>query len=338
MRFTEEKKKEIRSYLLEKIREQKPGLSKAVAEALGVNQATVHGYLNELADAGAIVRVRRGEYRLVRQQFDCTLDLEAGDFDDETEVYDRCLREHVRDFPKNVRDIWAYAFSEMMNNVIDHSGADTVRILVTQDCLDTEVTITDNGEGIFEHIRRYFRLPSAEDAILELFKGKLTTDAQHHSGEGIFFTSRLMDTFVIISGGKSFTHNRYDAGRVFDIPDFSQGTCVVMRLSNHSAKQPQEVFDRYSDVDGGFSRTHILLKNMFDASPVSRSQAKRVCSRLGQFREVVLDFEDVSWMGQGFAHQVFVVFRNEHPAVKLVPVHMNEAVEKMYRHVTAPGD
>ena len=46
-------------------------------------------------------------------------------------------------------------------------------------------------------------------------------------------------------------------------------------------------------------------------------------------------FDGISWMGQGFAHQIFVVFQNEHPDIRLIPKNMNADVEKMYRHVTA---
>lgn len=42
------------------------------------------------------------------------------------------------------------------------------------------------------------------DAILELSKGKLITDAENHAGEGIFFTSRVFDEFAVISGGLFF--------------------------------------------------------------------------------------------------------------------------------------
>lgn len=87
--------------------------------------------------------------------------------------------------------------------------------------------------------------------------------------------------------------------------------------------------------DDGFTKTTIPLNNIFSASPVSRSQAKKVCNRLDRFKEVILDFEGLNWMGQGFAHQIFVVFARENPEIRLVPVHMGEDVEKMYRHVTA---
>lgn len=93
------------------------------------------------------------------------------------------------------------------------------------------------------------------------------------------------------------------------------------------------MFDSFYDVDGGFTKTRIPLKNIFDAAPISRSQAKRICNRLEKFEGVELDFEDLEWMGQGFAHQIFVVFERTNPQIKIVPVNMNEAVEKMYNHV-----
>jgi hypothetical protein len=144
----------------------------------------------------------------------------------------------------------------------------------------------------------------------------------------------MMDEFFIISSGKVFTNNKYDNSKISDIAESNQtGTCVIMCLSNFSNKNPQEIFDMYADVDGGFTKTRLPLKNIFDTSPVSRSQAKRVCNRLENFEEVILDFEGISWMGQGFAHQLFAVFPKEHPDIRLVPVNMNEDVSKMYIHV-----
>ena len=61
-----------------------------------------------------------------------------------------------------------------------------------------------------------------------------------------------------------------------------------------------------------------------DAAPVSRSQAKSVCNRLGKFEEAILDFDGIEWMGQGFAHQIFVVFQNAHPEISIVPLYIEK--------------
>lgn len=334
MKFNEEKKKSIILYLLEKMHHEDEEISKTVSQAFSVNQNTIHTYINELIEKNIIKRVCRGKYELIKQDYYYKLKRSEGDLDTDTYAFDQCLQPHIGDLSENIRSIWNYSFSEMINNVMDHSFAENVSVVVEQDYLNTDVLIADDGVGIFEKIKEYFGFSSLDAAICELFKGKLTTDSKNHSGEGIFFTSKMMDEFFIVSSGKIFTNNKYDSSRVMDIAAQNiKGTCVVMSLSNFSQKTPQEIFDLYANVDGGFIKTKIPLKSIFDASPVSRSQAKRVCNRLENFQEVIIDFEDLQWMGQGFAHQLFVVFAKEHPDIRLLPVNMNEDITKIYNHV-----
>lgn len=336
MRFKEDQKKAIQFYILEKISQKSEAVSKTVAETFGINQNTVHTYINELAEQEIIRRVKRGQYELKTEKFYYDLSREMGELDSDIAVYEDCMFPYVKKLGRNIQDIWGYAFSEMINNAIDHSGSENVHVMVMQDYLNTTVGIVDEGVGIFEKIKEHFGFSSLDEAICELMKGKLTTDPENHSGEGIFFSSKMMDSFFILSDGKIFTNSNYDDGKVTDLAGKRKsGTGVVMSLSNFSSKIPQEVFDFYTDSNGGFVKTTISLKNIFSASPVSRSQAKRVCNRLDKFKEVILDFEEIHWMGQGFAHQIFAVFARENPEIKLVPVHMEEDVEKMYRHVTA---
>lgn len=335
MKFNEEKKKTIISYLLEKIDKGDTGITKTVSEVFSVNQNTIHTYINQLVEDQIIERVKRGQYKLVDRSYSYQLNRRAGDLDSDTYAFNNFLRQHIKDFPANVRAIWEYAFSEMINNVMDHSQTEIADITITQNYLNTTVAILDHGIGIFEKIRNHFGYDTLDDAICELFKGKLTTDSKNHSGEGIFFSSKMMDNFLIISSQRIFTNNKYDDSEIFDLESKNfPGTCVIMKLSNFTHRTPQEVFDAYADVDGGFTKTTIPLKNLFDAAPVSRSQAKRVCHRLERFEEVTLDFNGLEWMGQGFAHQLFVVFKQDHPDIKLIPINMNDNVTKMFTHVT----
>src|SRR5947209_20427619 len=88
----------------------------------------------------------------------------------------------------------------MINNVIDHSRSDTCTIVVHLNVHRVLLDIVDYGVGIFEHIRESCNLPDPRLALLELSKGKLTTDPDKHSGEGVFFTSRMFDDFSLLSG------------------------------------------------------------------------------------------------------------------------------------------
>ena len=143
----------------------------------------------------------------------------------------------------------------------------------------------------------------------------------------------MMDSFYILSGETVFTTTKYETDSITR-PAFSEkGTCVSMTLSNYTNRTAVEVFDRYAGNDGDFSRTGIPIRNVFVKAPISRSQAKRLCNRLDQFREIELDFHGVEWMGQGFAHQLFVIYAEDHPDISLVPLNMSPEVQRMYRHV-----
>lgn len=333
MRYTNEKKQTIILYILEKIAAKTPSLSKVVSETFNISANTVHTYLKELLADNMITKAKRGEYALVTTESDYAFARSEGGLESDTMAYELCLRDKIAHLPENIQHIWSYALSEMVNNVIDHSAAEVMTLRILQSHLDTTVILADNGIGIFEKIKAHFSLPSLDEAICELFKGKLTTDSANHSGEGIFFTSKMMDTFLICSSGRIFTTSKYENDHILDLNEQTKGTCIFMSLSNFTQRTAREIFDLYSDTDGAFTTTRIPLKNIFDAAPVSRSQAKRICNRLEQFEEVILDFDGISWMGQGFAHQLFVVFQKAHPTLSIVARNMCESVESMYNHV-----
>ncbi len=334
MKFSEEKKNSILSYILEQIAGGVADVSKTVSEKCQISRNTVNEYLKELADGQRIRKIKRNEYELVSETASYCLCRSEGEIKSETSIYVKCLEHHLENCTKQAKRIWDYGFSEMVNNVIDHSEAEKLEITVVKNCINTTVVLSDNGVGIFKKIKEHFALESIEEACCELFKGRLTTDDKNHSGEGIFFTSRMMDLFFIISDGKVFSIDKYDRDLTmdFELPE-QVGTTVFMRLSNNSHREIASVFNQYAGVDDGFTKTEIPMKNIFDSAPVSRSQAKRICNRLEKFKEVVLDFSEIEWMGQAFAHQIFFVFQNEHPEIKFIPVNMSEDVAAIYNHV-----
>jgi predicted transcriptional regulator/anti-sigma regulatory factor (Ser/Thr protein kinase) len=333
MKYSNDKKQAIILYLLEKIESGAQGISKIVAETFNISTNTVHIYLNELIKNEIIEKQQRGKYQLVNKITEYTFIRSKGELTSDTLPYDICLEEKIKHLSDNVQRIWLYGLSEMVNNVIDHSTAEKMKLIVIQNYLKTSVLLIDDGIGIFKKIKDHFNLSNLDEAICELFKGKLTTDETNHSGEGIFFTSKLMDSFFILSDGKIFTTSKFEDDNIIDMKTALNGTCVFMSLSNFTNKTTKEIFDQYSDDDGGFVTTKIPLKHIFDTAPVSRSQAKRICNRLEKFSEAILDFDGIEWMGQGFAHQIFVVFHNAHPNITLLPQNMNDSVASMYNHV-----
>ena len=141
MKFSEEKKKTIVMYLLEKIDANTEGLSRYAAATLGISPNTVHSYLQELLRDGVIERKRRDAYRLVTEESRYTFLRSRGELDSDTYAYDVCLRDKLAHCAENVKHIWSYAFSEMTNNVMDHSAAERLDVYVKQSYLSTLVVL-----------------------------------------------------------------------------------------------------------------------------------------------------------------------------------------------------
>lgn len=241
----------------------------------------------------------------------------------------------IKNLSENVRSIFTYAFSEMFNNAIEHSRS--VRIGIEVSVLKKELSfiVNDSGIGVFRNVMKQRRLRSELEAIQDLLKGKITTMPQSHTGEGIFFTSRSADTFIIDSFGyQLIVNNNIPDVFVRQTKKIKRGTRVVFKIAIDSKRHLAEVFKKYSDLpdqgDYGFDKTEIRVKlYTIGGVHVSRSQARRVLTGLEKFKVVTFDFDKVPMVGQAFADEIFRVFHQKYPDIKLEAVNMTEGVNFM---------
>lgn len=333
----------VRRFLIEHISAHPSDIVRVVIEKFGCTRQAVHKHMQRLVSEGAVVvsgQTRNKRYELAPLvRWDKPYELRAGLAEDA--VWRTDVAPLLGKLPENVLNIWHYGFTEMFNNVIDHSDARHVTISLSKTAAGTTIDIYDDGVGIFKKIQRALGLVDERHAVLELAKGKFTTDPANHSGEGIFFSSRMFDRFVIASGEVYFSHE-FDEKEdwILHASSASGGTLVRMSLHNHTARTLKKVFDKFtSDEDYGFTKTVVPVKLMRygDDNLVSRSQAKRLLSRFDRFKVVVLDFSDVASVGQAFADEVFRVFRGKHPEVEIVPLHTSSEVKRMISRAEAVG-
>jgi uncharacterized protein DUF4325 len=329
---------DIRRFILEHVEKHPNDVSKLACEHFKITRQAVNKHLRRLIYEKSLTETgetRKRTYKLAalvesRKIYTISPELE------EHVVWDQDISPVLQPLPENVMDIWHYGFTEMLNNAKDHSGGTMILVKVAKTAVTTNVMIADNGIGIFKKIQEAFNLPDQRYAILELAKGKLTTDPSRHTGEGVFFSSRMFDRFSIGADKTYYGH------RLADDSDWimdwgNAGTTVFMELSNHTARKPKKVFDLYAspDEDYGFNKTvvPVNLAQYGNDKLISRSQAKRVVSRLELFKTIVFDFTGVPSIGQAFADEIFRVFANEHPTISVLSIHANSEVQRMIARV-----
>jgi len=337
--MVENQAEEIRTYLMDKIPVHPKNIVAKAAKAFACSRTTVHRHLNRLLHDGQIIKsgtTRQIQYFLKTEKNKEVI-VSLKNKVEEHKVWQENFQKDFEALPKNVRDICEYGFLEILNNAIDHSEGTEVKIYSEWTSKSIELMIGDNGIGIFNKIKKALDLKDQRESVLHLSKGKFTTDKENHTGEGIFFTSRVFDNFRILSKGLSYIRDNenkdwfLDSSRAIVIA----GTGVKMTINLDSKRRLQNVFSEYveenSDGIPKFDKTNIIvrLSKIGDECYISRSQARRIILGMEKFKYVILDFSDIPTVGQAFVDEVFRVFKTKYTGTKIEYKNANDNVKFM---------
>jgi DNA-binding transcriptional ArsR family regulator len=309
-------------------------------EQSGLTRQAIQYHLRKLVEDGELEPVGAGRGRRYRRALLVETTLETKSLQ-EDRVWKQ-LRSSVSALEQlnlNAERISNFAFTEMLNNAIDHSESEVVRITLANRHDSFVFGVKDWGVGAFEHVRRQASLEDHIAAIQEISKGKMTTDPERHSGQGIFFTSKAVDLFSIASNGWRWVVDNLRQDETIGGSQVRRGTVVDFEINRDTERLMSQVFDEYSNAETlafDKSRTTVSLFE-FDVPFVSRPEAKRLARNLDRFREVVVDFKDLKEVGQGFADELFRVWASNNPNTKLIPVNMNDPVKLMVQRALAGG-
>jgi len=335
--------------ILEFIKQQGKVTAREITQNIGVSRQYVNLVVSELITEGEMVKIGSTRYAFYVSKAYMTKYSEVIPNVFKKQYINKSLEEHkvfleiedrlpqLKKLPESVRSIFAFAFSEMFNNAIEHSKS---KIISTEVALRNNMLsfiVNDAGVGVFRNIMKKKKLKSETEAIQDLLKGKTTTMPKSHSGEGIFFTSRTGDMFILDSFGRVLLVDNLKQDFVISTGSaFKRGTRVTFKINANSNRHLSDVFKKYTnhgkDSDYGFDKTEIRVKLYTSGGvSVSRSQARRILEGLDKFKVIIFDYENVPLVGQAFADEIYRVFREQHPDIRLENENMGEGVEFMIK-------
>jgi anti-sigma regulatory factor (Ser/Thr protein kinase) len=320
---------EVRDFIVNHVTDNPKGIATFTAEHFGISRPAAHKHIKKLIRDNILVYDRRG-YSLKSEDF--TYKYKIAENLSEDTVWETDIKKHFQNVVENIKRILVYGFMEIFNNAIEHSKGRNISIEIKQNKFFCELWIVDDGIGIFANIQDKFNLLDKQDALLELTKGKRTTEKSRHSGQGIFFTSKMFDYFMIYSDGIYFIVVDGENKIATEIPKnikIDAGTLVSMRLLNSTTRTSKEIFDKFSKQESEFDRTIVPIKMAKDDDLVSRSQARRILNGLELFSEVGLDFKSIQYIGQAFADEIFRVFPAMNPNTNILEINANADVQSM---------
>lgn len=318
--------------------------SSDIAKKLQVSKVTVLRYLSDLEENGEAVKFISGPRTWYMSKDSKELLIKKGlsfwKIYQNKELEEQTALDEIEKYFLNkirlsdqAKSIFGFSFAEMMNNAIEHSKSKRIRVEVFTQGKTILCLIQDYGIGVFANIRTKNNLPSEIEAAREVLKGKITTEEKNHTGQGIFFTSRMTDSFVLKSHKNAILvkNDKKSTISIENLKKHIKGTSVVFTINQKTHRHTSTIFSKYAEAEvGGFNTTEIHIKLYTKADYlVSRSQARRITSNLEKFSKVILDFSEVKNIGQGFSDEIFRVFKNKHPYIELSPINMSHDVKFM---------
>ncbi len=326
----------LQNYILHHLKQHPHDLVAMTAKGCQVTRTTVHRHLQHLIKAGTIIKMGQTKqiaYYLTTEK-NKKVQLKISDAFDEYDIFTQHFAYDFAKLPKNVEGILAYFVTEILNNAKDHSLGREVQISTLWDKKDITITIADDGIGIFEKLKKFFHLVDIREGPLELSKGKVTTDPRHHTGEGIFFSSKAADELTIAANNLIFYINNIEKDWGLYTHKTSPGTTLIFKLNQQTTKSLVNIFKCFQNNDTlAFEKTkiHVDLAKLLGEKLISRSQAKRIVRNLDKFTHITLDFKKVDSVGQGFVDEIFRVYQSQYPEKKIVYINANADVEFMIK-------
>ena len=329
----------VRRYILNNLTQHQKDIVKAAVRKFGLSRQAVLRHMKVLILDGKIEAhgKTRDRYYVLKPLVDDLFEFDIAASLNEDVIGRQYIYPHLRNCSKNVRQICEYGFSQIMNNVIVHSRAKSckIRLLINEQSINLKIR-DDGEEGILSRVASGYKLDDLRCAALELTKGKISTDFEHHTGEGIFFVSRLFDSVIIRSNGLDLFQTDGQWGIQKNDKQI-YGSSVSMHIRGSAKQTIEGVMARFSTASNGslFDKTEVPVNILRVGSEtlMSRAQAQRLLRGLNDFHEVTLDFSHVGIIGQPFADEIFRVFSHEDGDVEFNTINASPEVENMIARV-----
>ena len=332
----------VRNYIINNLSSHKKDIIRMVVRKFGLSRQAALRHMYILITDGKVTATGRTKDRsyqlksLEEKSFSFSITPELK----EDQIFHEKISIYLDNLAPEIREICEYGFSQIMNNIISHSKGETCQIYILRNVGKFSFRIVDDGVGVLSKVAKHFSLENERHAVLELSKGKITTDPSHHTGDGLFFVSRLFDRFILESSGLAWKHNLKNGKWSVTPVNRKKGTSVFLEINTLSNKSLKNMMKEYS-ANGRmiFNRTCIpvLLSKLDSEHLFSRSQAKRLTQNLDGYKNICFDFTGLDMVSHSFADEVFRVYQKEKPHQKLEWKNSNIELEELFTDIQKNG-
>jgi len=324
----------IKEFILHNLSQHKKDIILAAITHFGISRQAVLKHMHALIKDNIVVaegKTRDRTYHLRPQvNFNSTLQLNSEFLP--YEIVNEKFLVHLKSLPKNIYGICEYSLEALLNNIVDHAEASNMyfKLFLTLD--DLHIIIRDNGNGLFEKIKSKLNLRNIQSAVLEIGKGKVTTDPESHSGYELYTVIHLFDKVKIDANGISLTYEKENNLWGIEISEQKKGTRIHLQINPESKRTCEQTFLRIFNNNNRVSIPINLLKRPGNNSVNSRLQANCIFNNIDNINEIEFDFNNINLIGPAFADELVRKTKLKNKTASIKWINCNETIDLLMKH------
>ena len=319
---------QIQNFILENLSEHQRDIIKAAISKFGVSRQAVLKHMNNLIREKRVVAHGKTKDRYYELEpllnYTKLVDITQGFKVDP--LLHTIIISSLSSLPRNIGEICEYALSVLLHNVMDHALAThlSIKLFSTRD--ETHVVVTDNGVGIFHHIRDGMGLDGKMISAIELAKGSQSYDTRRHAGDDLQAVMMLFDGITIDSAEISLRYEKKIDRWSLQESLQARGTKIHLEIATNSSTTCKGIFTKLFSEEKSVVRIPVNLARTNGELLTSKDQAHKLVHNIEFSKEVEFDFTGIDVIGPTFAHELVWSAREKNESIDIEWINAAETV------------
>ena len=329
---------QVKKFLLDNLSKHQKDIIQAAIRRFGISRQAVHKHMNYLINDKKVAAHgnTKGRYYELMPTVNFNKTINIGSMQTGDDIIKKFIEPNIRILSENIFEIFHFSTQALINNIFDHANASKILFKIYITHKDAHFIISDNGIGIFDHLRSGLNLFDEHLAALELAKGHVTTDPHNHSGDELYTVIHLFDKVKIDSSGRSLGFSNYNQDWSLKYSPHRQGSRIHLTISPSSKRTCKEIFNSIFHLNDKKVRIPLNLLDISEHKVVnSRSQVESVLRNIQDFNEIEFDFKKIDLIGPSFADELVRKTIEKNYKAKIKCINANETVDLLMSRALA---
>lgn len=320
---------QIKQFILENLTRHQKDIIKASIHKFGISRQAILKHMHTLISEDRVVAhgKTRDRFYELKPRVNYSKSIEISNEFSHIDMLQNQILPNLKILSKNVYDICEFSIMAILSNTIDHAKASRIyyKLFVTDN--DVHIILSDNGRGIFDHIKQSLDLDDLHVAAIEIAKGHVTSDPENHAGDELRTVVHLFDKVTIDASGLCLSYFNPNKDWTSNVSSHQKGTRIHLEIKTNSTRKLEKVFHRLFDKERRFIRIPVSLVRTAGEQVSSRQQAQCLLNNISDLQSIEFDFNHIDLIGPAFADELVRKTKHKNNSININWINSNKVVD-----------